>query len=131
MPQHEHAAERISAVGLTLFSPLYFGALPCVASNTAPSGPIFAPGATPNPPTKPGRQIAQHVAIQIRQHQHVVQLGLLHQLHAHVVDDPVLEFDVGILLGHLPRNFEKQPIVNFRMFALWTAVTFLRPFWRA
>ena len=45
--------ERISAGGLTLFWPLYFGALPWVASKMAPSGPMFAPGATPSPPTRP------------------------------------------------------------------------------
>ena len=33
------------AVGFTLFRPLYFGAEPCVASKTAPSFPMFAPGA--------------------------------------------------------------------------------------
>ena len=37
--------ERIIAVGFTLFCPLYFGADPCVASNTAASGPMFPPGA--------------------------------------------------------------------------------------
>ena len=45
--------ERIIAVGLTLFWPLYFGAEPCVASKTAASGPMLAPGATPRPPTRP------------------------------------------------------------------------------
>ena len=95
--------ERIRAVGLTLFWPLYFGALPCVASNTAPSGPMFAPGATPRPPTRPAARSLSDVAVQVRQHQHVVQLGLLHELHAHVVDDAVFELDVRILLGHLPR----------------------------
>ena len=45
--------ERIIAVGLTLFWPLYFGAEPCVASKTAVSGPMLPPGATPSPPTRP------------------------------------------------------------------------------
>ena len=49
----------------------------------------------------PGTQVADDIAVQIRQHQHVVQLRLLRQLHAHVVDDPFLELDVRILLGHL------------------------------
>ena len=86
--------ERIRAVGLTLFWPLYFGALPWVASKTAPSGPMFAPGRHAQAADQPGRQVAEDVAVEIRQHQHVVQLGLLHQLHAHVVDDAVLELDV-------------------------------------
>jgi hypothetical protein len=45
--------DRIIAVGLTLFWPLYFGAEPCVASNTAAAVPMLAPGATPSPPTMP------------------------------------------------------------------------------
>ena len=45
--------ERIIAVGFTLFCPLYFGADPCVASKTAACSPMFAPGATPSPPTSP------------------------------------------------------------------------------
>ena len=45
--------DRIIAVGLTLFWPLYFGAEPCVASKTAVSVPMLAPGATPRPPTMP------------------------------------------------------------------------------
>src|SRR5262245_10416042 len=48
--------ERIRAVGLTLLSPLYLGALPWVASNTAPPSPILAPGATPRPPTRPAHR---------------------------------------------------------------------------
>ena len=121
--------ERISAVGLTLFCPLYLGALPCVASNTAPSGPMFAPGATPRPPTRPAAQVAEDVAVQIRQHEHVVQLRLLHQLHAHVVDDAVFELDVRDTPWP-PRAARRsnRPSVYFMMFALWTAVTFLRPF---
>ena len=47
-----------------------------------------------------GAQIADDVAVQVRQHEHVVQLGLLHELHAHVIDDALFEFDVGIFLGH-------------------------------
>ncbi len=45
--------DRIIAIGFTLFWPRYFGAEPCVASKTAVSGPMFAPGATPSPPTSP------------------------------------------------------------------------------
>jgi hypothetical protein len=40
---------------------------------------------------KAGAQIADDVAVQVRQDQHVVQLRLLDKLHAHVVDDSVLE----------------------------------------
>src|SRR6266581_3575216 len=42
---------RISAVGLTLSSPAYFGALPWTGSKSAWASPMLAPGATPRPPT--------------------------------------------------------------------------------
>ena len=74
-----------------------------------------------------GAQIAEDVAVQVRQHEHVVQLGLLHELHAHVVDDAVLELDVRIFLGDLRAQCARnRPSEYFMMFALWTAVTFLR-----
>src|SRR5437773_10722565 len=47
------APDRMSAVGLALLRPAYLGAEPWTASNTAASGPMFAPGATPKPPTRP------------------------------------------------------------------------------
>src|SRR5205809_131257 len=44
----------INAIGFTLFWPAYLGALPWIASNIAtPFSPMFAPGATPRPPTSP------------------------------------------------------------------------------
>ena len=45
--------DSMSAIGLTRFWPAYLGALPCVASNTAPLVPMFAPGARPSPPIMP------------------------------------------------------------------------------
>ncbi len=44
-------AARMVAIGLTLFCPAYFGAEPCVGSNTANLSPIFPEHANPNPPT--------------------------------------------------------------------------------
>src|SRR6266540_2443808 len=41
---------RISAGGLTLSSPAYFGALPWTGSKSAWASPMLAPGATPSPP---------------------------------------------------------------------------------
>ena len=45
--------ESIIAIGFTRFWPAYFGAEPCVGSNTAASIPKLPPGATPRPPTRP------------------------------------------------------------------------------
>ena len=39
-----------TAPGLAMFLPVYFGAVPCVASNIAARSPMFAPAATPSPP---------------------------------------------------------------------------------
>ena len=52
----------------------------------------------------PGAQVGDDVAVQVREHEHVVLLGPLYELHAHVVDDPVVEGDVGVLLGDLARD---------------------------
>src|SRR2546429_2119233 len=48
-PTTLHTAS-ISAVGLTLSIPAYFGALPCTGSNSAWASPMFPPAATPSPP---------------------------------------------------------------------------------
>ena len=45
------SAERIRDPGLTLSRPVYFGAVPCVASKSATLSPKLAPGAIPMPPT--------------------------------------------------------------------------------
>jgi isocitrate dehydrogenase len=45
------SAERIKEPGLTISLPAYLGAVPWVASKTATSSPILAPGAIPIPPT--------------------------------------------------------------------------------
>ncbi len=65
------------------------------ASKTAPLGPMLAPGATPASDDA-GTQVAHNVAIQIGKQQARHQFGFLDQLHAHVVDDSFLEFDVGV-----------------------------------
>src|SRR5260370_654820 len=46
------------ASGLAIPRPAMSGAEPCTASKTAPWSPMFAPGTTPRPPTRPapGRQ---------------------------------------------------------------------------
>jgi hypothetical protein len=39
------------------------------------------------------------VAVQVRHHEDVVLLRPLHELYGHVVDDAVVELDVGVLGG--------------------------------
>ena len=56
-------------------------------------------------------EVAHDVAVQVREHQHVVQLGLLDELHAHVVDDAVLELDpAGVVRRDGPAALEEQPV---------------------
>ena len=93
--------ERIRAVGLTLFRPLYFGALPCVASKTSTVGAEVHARGHAEATDDAGRQIAENIAVKVRQHDNIIKFGLLGKLHAHVVDDAVFEFDLGIFLRRL------------------------------
>src|ERR671919_580109 len=47
-----------------------------------------------------GPEVREDVAVKVRADEHVVQLGLLDELHRHVVDYPILELDtrVSVLL---------------------------------
>ncbi len=72
---------------------------------------MFAPGATPRPPTRPAREVAHDVAVEVGQDQDVVQLGLLDELHAHVVHDPVFELDLAFVgRGDGPAGREEQAV---------------------
>src|SRR4030095_9606007 len=90
--------ESIIAIGLTLFWPLYLGAEPWVASNTATRSPRLAPGATPEPADEARPEVRDDVAVQVGQQQHVEVLRLLDELHAHVVDQELVVGDVVVLL---------------------------------
>ena len=57
-----------------------------------------------------GAQVAHDVAVEVRQDEDVVQLGLLDQLHAHVVDDAVLELDSGRTRRDRRGSLEEQPV---------------------
>ena len=110
--------ERITAVGLTLFMSFV---LRRTAVGGLEDGAIRADvrtGRHAQSAHQSGRQVAEDVAVKIRQHDHVVQFRLLHQLHAHVVDDAVFEFDVGKFAATLRAVARNSPSVNFMMFAL-------------
>ena len=49
----------------------------------------------------------------LRQHEHVVLLGPLDELHAEVVDDAVVELDAGVLLRDLARHVQPEPVREF------------------
>ena len=76
----------------------------------------------------PGAEVGDDVAVEVRQHDHVVLLGPRHELVAEVVDDPVLELDLGIVARATRRATSRnRPSENFMMLALCAAVTFARP----
>ena len=62
------------------------------------------------PADKARGEIAHDVAIEIGQEQHVELLRIEHDLHAGVVYDEFLVFDVGILWGYVANGFEKEAI---------------------
>src|SRR5882724_3630036 len=68
--------ERIIAVGFTLFWPLYFGAEPCVASKTGVSPDIGA-GRDAETADEARGEIADDVAVEVREDEHVELLGPL------------------------------------------------------
>jgi hypothetical protein len=58
----------------------------------------------------PGGEVGDDVAVEVRQHEHVVLLRSGHQLIAQVVDDAVLELDLRVPSGDLASDFEKQSV---------------------
>ena len=58
-------------------------------------------GREPEAADHAGAEVGDDVAVEVGQHDHVVLLGPRHELVAEVVDDAVLELDVGMALGHL------------------------------
>ena len=57
-----------------------------------------------------GAEVGDDVAVEVRQHDHVVLLGARHELVAEVVDDPVLELDVRVVLRDLARDVEVEAV---------------------
>ena len=91
------AEDERGRVGLVLA-----GVLRCGAVDRLEDGGLLADVRArrdPEAADQPGGKVAHDVAVQVRQHENVVQLRLLDQLHAHVVDDPVLEADASLVLG--------------------------------
>ena len=73
-------------------------------------GADVASGRQSQPPDHPRPQVGDDVPVEIGQHDHVVLLGARDELVAEVVDDAVLELDVGVLLRHPPGDVEEQPV---------------------
>ena len=85
----------MTAIGLTLFCPLYLGVLRGPLRTSRHCRRCWLPGATPRPPTRPAARSLRYIPIQIRHHEHVIQFGFLNQSHAHVVHQHFIVLNVG------------------------------------
>ena len=105
------APDRMRAVGFALFMA---GVLRRRAMDGLEDGCLRSDVRTrrdTQPADKAGREVADDVAIQVRQHEDVVEVRLLDELHAHVVDDPVLERDPAVVLGgDRPTALEEEAV---------------------
>ena len=64
-------------------------------------------------PDQSGTEIRENIAIQIGENDHIVELRLLHQLHAHVVDQPLFILDAGDILATSRATVIKQTVGAF------------------
>src|SRR3954452_17968562 len=110
VPEHEDAAQHESGrVGLVLTRVLGRGAVDGLEHRGV--RPDVRSGRDAETADETGVQVAHDVAIQVREDENVVLVGLLDQLHAHVVDDPVLELDPTVVLGcDRARDLEEQAV---------------------
>ena len=117
-----------TALGFARRLPAMSGALPCTASNTAQLSPRFAPGTTPSPPTRPGAQVGEDVAVEVLEQQHVELRRVLHELHAAVVDDDLAVADPRMIARHAPRALEEEPVRELQDVRLVDGADLAAPF---
>ncbi len=87
------------------------GAEPCTASKTAHVIADVRARHDAEPADQPRAQVAQHVAVEVLEQEHVEARGILHQRHAARVDDHLLVVDLGELgVVHRPRAADEHPV---------------------
>ena len=107
--QHQHAGEHHRGrVGLVLAGVLGRRAVRRLEQRGLAA--VVGAGRDAEAADEAGAEVGDDVAVEVRQHHHVVQLGLLHELHAHVVDDAILELDVAVALGDLARDAQPEAV---------------------
>mmetsp|Transcript_574 Transcript_574/g.1111 ORF Transcript_574/g.1111 Transcript_574/m.1111 type:complete len:230 (-) Transcript_574:13-702(-) len=120
---------KIVAVGFATFRPASCVAAcraPC--SNIAPDAPMFIPGNNPGPPTSPVARFVTMFPYKLGRTITSNCCGLLvicmHALSTIIPSNSIPGYFFATSAQHLRNN----PSAAFMMFALCTAVTFLRPF---
>ena len=105
-----HAAS-MSAPGLAMPLPAMSGAVPCTASKIAAVAPMFAPGASPSPPTSPEMRSERMSPNRFVVTMTSKRSGLQHELHRHRVDDALLELDAArVLARDLAADVEEESL---------------------
>ena len=109
VPQHQHP-RKDQRRRIDLVEALVLGGRPVGGLEDRPAFANIRPRRHAQPADQTRAQVADNVAVEVFGHQHVVQLGLLHQLHAHVVDQPLFELDVAVLRSDRFADGLKQPV---------------------
>ena len=126
--QHQDRRHAAAPSGSRCPCPAMSGALPCTASKTPPRAPMLAPGTTPSPPTRPAPRSRHDVAVEVleqraRRRSRASSPAACRRRRrcARRRRCP------GSPAATRRKQSRNRPSESFMMFALWTAVTRLRP----
>ena len=64
----------------------------------------------PQPTNQPGTQVGEYISVEVRCYQHIELPRIFHQLHCHVVHQPVFKLNIRVSSGYLTGNIQKQPV---------------------
>src|SRR6266542_286880 len=109
VPQHEHAREH-HRHRVDLVLPLVLGGRAVRGLEHRDLVAHVRPRRDPEPADQPGGEVGEDVAVEVGQQQHVEVLGLLHELHAHVVHEVLVVLDRRVLLGDLATDRVEEPV---------------------
>ena len=120
MPQQQHSAEyQRRRVDLVLA-----GVFRSAAVSGLEYSSLFADVCSrchPKSTHQTGTKVADNITVKVRQHNHIIKLRFLNKLHAHIVNDAVLEFNVGIFLCHASADIKPKPVTELHNIGLVNA----------